>query len=79
MIYLVAGQAVLQVVVIVAFLWFLNRERERQNTATGMLQRQLMALVDKVSLSVVDAPSAQVTGKVSYIDEAREVELYEKS
>lgn len=75
MIYLVAAQMLLQVVTVVGFLWFLNQERTRHQTATGMLQRQLMALVDKVAVTVADTPAEFPVGKVTVIDEAREVEL----
>lgn len=62
---------------IVAYLlWLHDRERERSRQSMMTTQARLVALADKVALSVADTQTDAARGTVSYMDEEKEVELY---
>ncbi len=62
-------------VIFIGLIWLYNQAQKRYDAAIERLQRQNLALVDKAALSLTEKPDSVATGKVSYIDEKREVEL----
>lgn len=72
MIYVVmAGQFL----VIFALLYLLDHERTRHRQIQSEERRSIMALVDKESVLVADNDLPRPSGKVTYMDEAKEAEI----
>jgi hypothetical protein len=61
--------------VVLLTLYLQHRDRESWRKSNETLQRQLVALVDKAAVSVVDSEDHVASGKVTYMDEKREWEL----